>query len=84
MMALPPQIRERVEHFFKTHQARLTKILQRGVERGEFRLQAPPPKVARMMFGALQGALLVERATGDIAQINDVIAVIKLQLAGPA
>ncbi|MBI5323373.1 TetR/AcrR family transcriptional regulator [Bradyrhizobium sp.] len=84
MLALPPQIRERVEHFFRTHQAWLTKILQRGVARGEFALQAPPPKVARMMFGALQGALLVKRATGDLSQIDDVIAVIKQQLAGPA
>lgn len=84
MLALPPEIRARVEHFFKTHQAWLTKILKRGAARGEFELQAPAPKVARMMFGALQGALLVKRATGDISQINDVIAVAKLQLAARA
>jgi len=84
MLALPPKIREKVEHFFRTHQAWLTKILKRGAARGEFELQAPPPKVARMMFGALQGALLVKRATGDLSQINDVIAVIKLQLAARA
>ena len=53
-------------------------------QRGEFRLPAPPSKVARSIFGALQGALLVKRATGDISQINDVVAVIKLQLASPA
>ena len=81
MLALPPEIREKVEYFFRAHQAWLTKILQRGTAHGEFELQAPAPKVARMMFGALQGALLVKRATGDISQINDVIAVIKLQLA---
>lgn len=84
MLALPPEIRGKVEHFFRTHQAWLTKILMRGAARGEFELQAPPAKVARMMFGALQGALLVKRATGDISQINDVIAVIKLQLAARA
>lgn len=84
MLALPPEIRKKVEHFFGTHQAWLTKILQRGVARGEFTLQTPPPKVARMMFGALQGALLVKRATGDLSQIDDVIAVIRQQLAGPA
>ena len=84
MMALPEELRARVEHFFTTHQTWLTNILKRGTARGEFRLQAPPSKIARMMFGALQGALLVKRATGDISQINDVIAGIKLQLAGPA
>src|SRR5262245_62001830 len=50
MLALPPEIRARVEHFFKTHQTWLTKILKRGVARGEFKVQAQPPKVARMMF----------------------------------
>jgi TetR/AcrR family transcriptional repressor of nem operon len=81
MMALPPKVRERVDHFFRTHQVWLTKILARGVARGEFTLAAPPSKVARFVFGALQGALLVKRTTNDLTQINDVIAVMKLQLA---
>ncbi|MBA2402177.1 MAG: TetR/AcrR family transcriptional regulator [Bradyrhizobium sp.] len=81
MMALPPMVRERVDHFFKTHQVWLTEILKRGVTRGEFALAAPASKVARFIFGALQGALLVKRTTNDLSQINDVIAVMKLQLA---
>ena len=81
MMALPPKVRERVDHFFRTHQVWLTKILERGVARGEFTLAAPASKVARFVFGALQGALLVKRTTNDLTQINDVIAVMKLQLA---
>ena len=81
MMALPLEVRARVDHFFRTHQLWLTKILKRGVARGEFRLAAPTPKVARFIFGALQGALLVKRTTGDLSQINDVINVMKLQLA---
>ena len=81
MMALPPEVRQRVDHFFRTHQVWLTKILKRGVARGEFKLAAPAPKVARFVFGALQGALLVKRTTGDLSQINDVINVMKLQLA---
>ncbi|WMT74937.1 hypothetical protein [Bradyrhizobium sp. Ash2021] len=39
------------------------------------------PKVARFVFGALQGALLVKRTTDDPSQFSDVIAVMKLQLA---
>ncbi len=81
MMALPPQVRQRVDHFFKTHQGWLTKILKRGVARGEFTLPAPAPKMARFVFGALQGALLVKRTTDDPSQLNDVITVMKLQLA---
>jgi TetR/AcrR family transcriptional regulator, transcriptional repressor for nem operon len=48
--------------------------------RGEFELAAPASKVARLVFGALQGALLVRRTTGDASQLRDVVAVIKLQL----
>ncbi len=81
MLALPPAMRERVDFFFKTHQAWLTKILRRGVTRGEFKLVAPASKVARFVFGALQGALLVKRTTNDVSQINDVVTVMKLQLA---
>ncbi len=82
MLALPPEMRERVDHFFRTHQGWLAKLLKRGIARGEFDLPAPPAKVARAIFASLQGALLVKRATGDISQINDVVAVVKLQLAG--
>jgi TetR/AcrR family transcriptional repressor of nem operon len=81
MLALPPEMRQRVGHFFRTHQAWLTKILKRGAASGEFALPAPATKVARLMFAALQGSLLVKRTIGDLSQINDVIAVMKLQLA---
>jgi TetR/AcrR family transcriptional repressor of nem operon len=51
------------------------------VARGEFKLPAPAPKVARFIFAALQGALLVKRTTDDTSQLSDVISVMKLQLA---
>lgn len=80
MLALAPEVRQRVDHFFRLHQTWLTNILKRGVTRGEFKLPAPAPKVARFIFAALQGALLVKRATDDPAQLNDVISVMKSQL----
>jgi len=81
ILALPPELRARVDGFFRAHQAWLTGILKRGMARGEFELPAPASKVARLVFGALQGALLVKRTTGDASQLRDVIAVIKLQLS---
>ncbi len=81
ILALPPELRSRVDGFFRAHQAWLTGILKRGMTRGEFELPAPASKVARLVFGALQGALLVKRTTGDASQLRDVIAVIKLQLS---
>jgi hypothetical protein len=38
--------------------------------------------MARIIFGALQGALIVKRATGDMAQLKDAILALKAQL-GP-
>jgi TetR/AcrR family transcriptional repressor of nem operon len=81
MMALPPPMRARVDRFFRDHHAWLAGILERGVVRGEFRLPAPARKMARLVFGALQGALLVKRTTGDASQLKDVVAVLKAQLA---
>jgi TetR/AcrR family transcriptional repressor of nem operon len=78
---MPPELRARVDYFFRTHQLWLARILERGVARGEFKLAAPARKVARFVFGALQGALLVKRTTDDPSQLNDVLSVMKLQLA---
>jgi TetR/AcrR family transcriptional repressor of nem operon len=83
MMVLPAEMRAGVDQFFKTHQAWLAGILKRGVQRDEFHLSAPPAKMARMMFSALQGALLVKRTTEDASQLRDTVAVLKTQLSGP-
>ena len=84
ILALPVEFRSRVDRFFRTHQAWLTDILKRGVARGEFRLTAPATKLACFVFAALQGALLVKRTTGEMAELRDVITVMKLQLTGGA
>jgi TetR/AcrR family transcriptional regulator, transcriptional repressor for nem operon len=81
-LALPPEIRERVAAFFLDHQNWLAGILERGARRGEFKLPAPPARMARMTFGALQGALIVKRTTGDITQLRDVVLALKSQLDG--
>lgn len=81
MMALPDVLRPRVERFFNNHHAWLAAMLARGAERGEFRLAEDPARIARFVFAALQGALLVKRTMGDASQILDVVAVIKSQLA---
>lgn len=81
MLALPAEMRARVDSFFRAHQSWLTGILKRGVARGEFQLPIPAAKMARLIFGALQGALLVKRTTGDASQLQDVVTALKSQLA---
>lgn len=80
ILALPVALRERVALFFRSHQRWLKRILARGAARGELRLAETPEKMARLIFGALQGALLVQRTTGDSSQLKDVISALKSQL----
>jgi TetR/AcrR family transcriptional regulator, transcriptional repressor for nem operon len=80
--ALPDELRKRVERFFEEHQAWLAEILARGLARKEFVFSVKPAKMARLVFGALQGALLVKRTTGDASQLKDVTLVLKSQLSG--
>src|SRR4051812_33662413 len=54
MLALPQEMRARVDHFFRTHQAWLTKFLKRGLACCEVPLGAPPPNVSRSIFARLQ------------------------------
>ena len=80
ILALPLEMRDRVERFFTTHQSWLEGILKRGIARGEFKLSTSAGKTARLVFGALQGALLIKRTTGDVSHMKDVISALKSQL----
>jgi len=53
-----------------------------GAARGEFKLAESAAKTVRLVFGALQGALLVQRTTGDSSQLKDVISALKAELRG--
>jgi TetR/AcrR family transcriptional repressor of nem operon len=81
MMALPQEIRESVDRFFRSHLVWLTGIFERGLARGEFTLAIPASKMARLVLAALQGALLVKRTTGDASQLKDVVTALKAQLS---
>ena len=79
MPALPPEMRIHVDRFFTAHQMWLGGILKRGVKRNELKLASSAAKTARLIFAALQGALLVKRTTGDPSQLN-VVTALKAQL----
>lgn len=84
MLALPAELKNRVETFFEEHQAWLQRILERGAKRGEFHFSGKTDRFARLIFSALQGALLVKRTTGDAAQVREVVAEIKAVVIGGA
>jgi len=77
ILAIPQEMHTEVKHFMESHQAWLEDIFRYGRKNGEFRFKETPPRLARMFFSALQGALLVKRATGDVNQVKDVIKAIQ-------
>lgn len=78
---LPADIQKLVSGFFHDHQTWLAKVLERGKMRGEFAIQGSAVQMARVLFDALQGALLVKRASGEIKQLHDVVDVFRLLLS---
>ena len=74
--SLPPDMQAEVAAFFAEQQVWLERLIARGIDRGELRLPAPAAaaETARLVFSALQGALLVQRAGGDVGQLTGVIA----------
>jgi len=77
---LPADMQRLVSGFFRDHQTWLAKVLERGKMRGEFAIQGSAEQMARVLFDALQGALLVKRASGEIKQLHDVIDVFRFLL----
>lgn len=78
--ALPQTLRLEVKRFMEDHQRWLEDILQRGRSAGELNFTEPPAHLARLLFNALQGALLVQRSTDDPSQLQDVIRAIQQML----
>jgi TetR/AcrR family transcriptional repressor of nem operon len=79
-LALPVEMQTRITSFFRFHQDHLAGIMERGVTRGEFVLSMSPRELAQASFSALQGALLLMRATGGTTQLTAVVTAIKSQL----
>lgn len=78
--ALPEQMQVVVKEFFENQQQWLEKLLRKGRANNEFGFAGPARRQARLVFSALQGALILKRSNGDYGQIRDVITEIKARL----
>lgn len=81
--ALPPEMQTQIARFFENQQEWLAAMLTRGLKSGEFNFAGTPARMAATIFGALQGAIIVKRATGNDCQLHDVITVLKSQMRAP-
>ncbi len=81
-LALPEEMRDEVAGFFNENQQWLAKLLERGRKADEFHFSGSPRKLARLIFSAIEGALLIKRATGDAKQFDEVTSIVHDMLQG--
>lgn len=62
---LPPAMRDAVVRFFDLNEAWLGRVLEEGRSQGSLQFDGPALTEARLIIGALEGAMLVARPYGD-------------------
>jgi len=72
--SLPEAVRGEVTGFFDDQEAWLTRVLDAGQKAGRFRFAGKPQAEARMLFAALEGAMLVARTRGEVGRFTSVAA----------
>lgn len=75
--SLPQSIQSRVADFFDFHQQWLANLLAAGREQGEFVFSGKPEPLARMLFAALQGGIMVARAHDDSTLFKETVETIR-------
>jgi hypothetical protein len=68
---LAQPIQEEVRRFFDLNEAWLGQVLADGRQEGSLRFGGTPEEMARVLLGALEGAMLVARSYGDPARFED-------------
>ena len=80
--ALPEPMKAEIKAFFEEHQRWLAALFERGRQTGEFRFAGSPETTARLAFSAVEGSLLIQRATGDARQFDEVMGLLTDMLRG--
>lgn len=67
---LPPAMKAKIISFFDDNERWLSGVLERGRRAGELAFDGPTVDEARMIVGALEGAMLIARPYGDVARFQ--------------
>jgi TetR/AcrR family transcriptional repressor of nem operon len=67
---LPKPMQEELRRFFTANEEWLAAVLGQGLRSGELRLRGAPMDVARLLLGALQGAMLVARTYKSVERFD--------------
>jgi TetR/AcrR family transcriptional repressor of nem operon len=69
---LPPEMRAQLSAFFDTNESWLVGVLESGRKFGVLSFEGPAIAKARMLVGALEGAMLLARSYGEVARFTQV------------
>lgn len=75
-LTLDPALLPNITHFFALNTEWLTEVLATGKSQGRFAFNGAAADHARMLLAALQGALLIARATSDRQAFDRTTAVL--------
>ncbi|WP_322818672.1 TetR/AcrR family transcriptional regulator [Tepidiforma sp.] len=78
---LPKPMREAVIEFFDQNEAWLIQVLGLGQKQGTVRFTGSAADAARMVMGALEGAMLVARPYGEVRRFRTAAAQLLMSLA---
>ncbi len=78
--ALPDEMKQEIAAFFQEHLTWVEDLLVVGKAAGSFQFNGEPRAMARLIFSAIEGSLLIKRTSGDIEFVDDVLGQIKLLL----
>ena len=67
---LPKPMQDEIRRFFTANEVWLAAVLEQGEREGELRLRGTSLEVARLLLGALQGAMLVARSYRSVARFD--------------
>lgn len=81
---LPGAVRREVTRFFDRNEAWVSAVLAEGRRRGELGFEGAPRPAARLLVGALEGAMLIARTYGDVSRFESAAQQLLARLGGPA
>ena len=80
---LPPEMKARLGRFFDANEAWLAGVLERGRSAGSLSFEGSATAKARMLVGALEGAMLLARSYGQVARFTQIATQLLAPLAKP-
>lgn len=80
---LPQPMQDSVRRFFDTNETWLAAVIGQGRRGGEFQARGTATAVARMLLGALEGAMLVARPYNDVERFSSAARVALASLRDP-